>query len=182
MATTPIGHVAARSAVILLLLVVAGPCAQSQTESQVKAALIYNFAQFAEWPKESLPEGAAPLVIGVVGGDEEFLQEFKDMVSGKKIGTHPVKIRTITSDSELRSSHVVFIRSSERKRLHRLMESLEGTGVLSIGEEDNFLQYGGIINLLTENGKIRFQISRKGYERAHLQLRSQLLMLAKEVR
>ena len=67
--------------------------AQNANEYQVKAAYVYNFAKLAVWPKQSLPDGPSPLVIGVVGGDDEFLDTLRKTVAGKTAGTHPITVK-----------------------------------------------------------------------------------------
>jgi YfiR/HmsC-like len=70
-------------------------------EDQVKAAYLLNFAKLAEWPY-ALPEGPSPLVIGVSGGEEDFLSVLKAEVAGKVIGIHPVQVKSVSSEQEMR--------------------------------------------------------------------------------
>ncbi len=172
-------------AALCIGLAISAVCGQSvgqiQTASQyqVEAAYLYNFAKFTEWPKQSLPNGSSSLVIGVVGGDDEFLNVLRGTIAGKTIGTHPVNVRRASSPEEMKSCHLVFFRSSERKRTQSAIAGLHQASVLLVGEEPTFLQQGGMINLVLENGRIRFEVDRASLDRANLRLGSNLLTLAK---
>lgn len=103
---------------------------RNATEDEVKAAYLLNFARLAEWPSTALPNGPAPLVIGVSGGGEEFLDALKAVVAGKIIGTHLLVVRSVSSEKDMKSCHIVFFRASERKRTQAAIEGLEQVGVL----------------------------------------------------
>jgi hypothetical protein len=138
---------------------------ETASQYQVEAAYLYNFAKFTEWPKQRLPEGPSSLVMGVVGGDDEFLDVLRRTVAGKTIGTHPVNARRASSPEEMKSCQLVFFRSSERKRTQSAIAGLHQASVLLVGEEPAFLQQGGMINLVLENGRIRFQVDRASLDR-----------------
>ena len=89
-------------ALLALQLVAAGQ-RQNATEDEVKAAYLLNFAKLAEWPSRALPAGPLPLVIGVSGGDEEFLNVLKAVVAGKTIGTHPLVVTSVNSEQDMKS-------------------------------------------------------------------------------
>ena len=152
---------------------------QTASEYQVEVAYLYNFAKFTEWPKQSLPDGPSSLVIGVVGGDDEFLAVLKGTVAGKTVGTHTVTVKRVSSPDELKSCHLVFFHSSERKRIQSAIAGLGHASVLLVGEEPTFLQQGGMINLVLENGRIRFEVNRDTLDRSNLRLGPKLLALAR---
>jgi hypothetical protein len=124
---------------------------QDATEDQVKAAYLLNFARLAEWPSSVLPEGTSPLVIGVSGGDEEFLHVLQVVVQGKLAGTHSLMVKTASSKEEMRSCYIVFFRASERKHVAAAIAGLAQAGVLLVGEDELFLRQGGMVNLVREN-------------------------------
>ncbi len=101
-------------------------------EAQVKAAYLYNFAKFTSWPKQSLPEGAVPLVIGVVDSNDEFTGVLRKTVDGRSIGTHPIVVRRLRADDDLKICHLIFFRASERKQIAAIA-SLDGASVLLVG-------------------------------------------------
>jgi TonB family protein len=165
-----------RTAFLLLFLNLA--YSQTASEYQVKAAYLYNFAKSAEWPERGLA-AAAPLVIGVIGGEDDFVDVLKKTVAGRSIGSHPVVISRVSSDEEAKTCHVLFFRSPVgRKRTQSMAASLLGAGVLLVGEDSEFLQQGGMINLVPVNGRIRFEVDAVALDGASIHLSSELLALA----
>jgi len=153
---------------------------QNASEDQVKAAYLVNFARLAEWPRYALPDGSSPLVIGVSGGDEDFLDVLKAVVAGKIIGTHSLLVKPASSEKEMKSCHMVFFRASGRKHLtHAALEVLAQTGVLLVGEDESFLRQGGMINLVREHGSIHFEVNADALDRSEIHLSSKILALAK---
>lgn len=167
---------------ILLCLGSAGwVVAQSRpaSEYEVKAAYLYNFAHSAEWPRAGLPANNAPFVIGVAGGEEEFLGKLRSMIDGRTIGAHPLVAKAVNSESEMQSCQVVFFHSSERKRTLSAIAHLQSSPVLLVGEDASFLRQGGMINLYLQNGRIRFDVNRQALDGAGIRLSPALLQLAK---
>jgi TonB family protein len=148
------------------------------SEYQIKAAYLYNFAKSAEWPEKNLP-GGAPLLIGIVGGDEEFVDTMKKTVSGKTAGTHPVTVKRAESDQEIGLCHLVFFRASTgHKRTESAIVVLPNSSILSVGEDSFFLRQGGMINLVLKHGMVRFEVNRASLDRAGIRLGAALLALA----
>jgi TonB family protein len=152
---------------------------QSAPEDEVKAAYLLNFAKLGEWPHFALPEGPSPLVIGVSGGDEEFVDVLKATVAGKLAGTHMVVVKTVSSDEERKSCHMVFFRASGRKHTQAAIEGLAQVGVLSVGEDESFLREGGMINLVREHGSVRFEVNADALDRSQIHFSAKILALAK---
>jgi TonB family protein len=152
---------------------------QNASEDQVKAAYLFNFAKLAEWPRQALPDGASPLVIGVSGGDEEFLDVLKAVVAGKIIGTRLVVIKPVSSEKEMKSCRIVFFRASERKHIRAAIEGLDQAGVLLVGEDESFLGQGGMINLVREHGSVRFEVNSDALDRSEIHFSSKILAMAK---
>jgi TonB family protein len=151
----------------------------ASTEDQVKAAYLFNFAKMAEWPSQALPVGPSPLVIGVSGGSEEFLNVLKATVAGKIIGTHLLVVKPLSSDSDIKSCHIVFFRASEKKHTQTAIESLAQTGVLFVGEDESFLLQGGMINLVRDHGSIRFEVNSDALDRSQIHFSAKILALAR---
>ena len=177
---------------ILLLAIVnsawtvsaAVPTAHAQSpevrEYQIKAAFVYNFIKFVDWPSEALPQSSDTINICVLR-DDPFADAL-EALKGKAVKARRVAVRRIEPGRDLESCQVVFIGSSEAKRLPQVMESLQGMNVLTVGEMERFVELGGIINFFVQNNKVRFEINVNSAERAGLKLSSQLLSLAKVVR
>jgi TonB family protein len=152
--------------------------AQSASEYQVKAAYLYNFAKSAEWTEQSLPNGA-PLVIGVVGGDDEFIETLRKTVARRTVGTHAIDAKRADSIAEMELCQLIFFRSSAgRKRTEAAMVAMASARILLVGEDDGFLRQGGMINLVLKNGTVRFEVDRMALDRASVRLSPELLALA----
>jgi hypothetical protein len=164
----------------LWLLLVAG-FGHAQTprpsEYQLKAAFLYNFAKFTDWPPEALADDKAPFIIGVLG-DNPFGNDLEQTVAGKKINDHPISVQTFHTAAEAIHCHILFISSSEKKRFSEIIQSLHGTAVLTVSETDRFIESGGMVNFVQESSKIRFQINDDAAKAAGLKISSKLLSLA----
>jgi TonB family protein len=148
------------------------------SEYQVKAAYLYNFAKSIEWPKDTLPANS-PLVIGVVGGDDEFVDTLIKTVAGRSAGDHAVAAKRADSVEELDHCHIVFFRSSAgHKRTEAALKALASASILLVGEDDGFLRQGGMINLVLKHGTVRFEVDQAFLDRANLRLSPELLALA----
>ncbi len=166
-------------AVIGVLMMIAaggistGAQAQSLGEDDVKAAFVLKLVNFVQWPSNSTND----LVIGFIGADSTS-DALQRQVSGKTVNGRRVVVRRLGLDGDLRACQVIFLGDSERKNTPSVLERVRGTSVLTVGEFDGFGQRGGIVNLLLNEGRIRFEVNPHGAERAHLQISSRLLSLA----
>src|SRR6185295_14640970 len=142
---------------------------QTLDEYQVKAALLFNFIKFVEWPADAFGDDSAPIVVGVVGNDP-FGGALDQAVSGKSIRGRQVIARRLRWDQDLRACHLLFISSSERKRLPQILASLRGASVLTFSDINQSSQPGGIINFILEADKVRFEINAGMAEQAHLKI------------
>ena len=149
-----------------LLLLLTGlfncPAAQAQeaapSEFELKAAFIYNFAKFVEWPAEAFPAPQSPFVIGIIG-DNPFEDALAKTVLNKQINGHPFRVIQMKTLADLKSCHILFISLSERKRLAEILRPLRGASVLTVSDLEHFLPAGGTIQFLMEGNKVRFAIN-----------------------
>lgn len=149
-------------------------------ELQVKAAFLYNFAKFANWPGGTFRGPDSPLVIGVVGGDP-FREALERGVAGKTVGGRPFAVRRVRDPVTDPGSHILFVAAGESRRLPRLLEQLGDAPVLLVGETPGFASDGGVINFFIEENRVRFEVNLTAAERARLRLSSKLLSLARLV-
>jgi hypothetical protein len=149
-------------------------------EYRVKAAFLLNFARFAEWPEEALPEGDAPIYVCVYGSDP-FRGALDELIKGESVGGHPLEVRRLRPGGDLSACHVVFIGASERARLPQVLGRVRGQPVLTVGEMDGFLENGGIIRFVLEQRRVRFDVNLEAAEQAGVRLRSQPLKVARRV-
>ena len=164
----------------LALLLAAGlACAQETPpgEYRVKAAFLWNFAKFIQWPTNAFTKDAAPFVIGVLG-ENPFGEDLERTVRGKQINTHPIEVKAFRAVPEAKQCHMLFVSNSETNRLTDLFKSLRGSPILTVGETEQFADAGGMINFVFEGNKIRFQINDDAARAADLKISSKLLSLA----
>jgi hypothetical protein len=155
----------------------AGLRAQTANEYDVKAAFLYKFASFVEWPPQN---SAGPVCIGVIGQDP-FGEALDEVVKGKTINGRPFAIRRFMTVQDAQDCQIVFVSASETKRLRGILERLQNRAVLTVGDTPGFCQSGGMINFELEDSYVRLEINLKSAERARLQVSSKLLRLAKLV-
>jgi hypothetical protein len=162
---------------LLMAAVGAGAQAPQPSEYQLKAAFLFNFAKFVEWPPEAFAEPGAPFIIGVLG-DNPFGGELERTIQGKSINGRPLKVKEFASLAEAKGCQILFVSNSETKRLPAIFSGLQGSNVLTVGESAPFAENGGMINFVLENNKIRFQINDQAARNAGLKISSKLLSLA----
>jgi len=153
------------------------PVAAPPTEYEVKAAFLYNFARFVEWPPEAFRDPADPFVIAVLGRDP-FGPVLDETMAGKTVAGRRIEVRRATRVEDVRDAQMVFISSSERANMPAILKALDRPGVLTVGESDGFAERGGAINFVLQARKVRFQINPARAEEARLKMSSQLLKLA----
>lgn len=147
-------------------------------EYQIKAAFIYNFAQFVDWPSSQAP--SEPFVIGVVGNDP-FGPEI-DLLQSETLNHRPIQIRRFSDAASVTPDcRIVFIGQSEPARVPKVLKNLAGRGFLTVGETPRFADEGGAIGFVIRHNKVRFVINRRILEREGLKMSAQLLQLAERV-
>ena len=152
------------------------------SEYELKAAFLYNFTKFVDWPPRAFPVAdAAPIVIGIVGEDP-FGTAIDDLVRGEVVRDHALIVKRMPADGDLRSCHVLFISRSEKEHLPALLSQLKGSPVLTVSDMERFGEQGGIVNLVLENKAVKIEINPAAAERAGLQISAKLLRLARLVK
>ncbi len=167
----------------LLSLAIATPTraqADPSVEYQVKAAFLFNFAKFVEWPSDTFVSANSPIILCVFGYDP-LGNALDEIIRGKAINNRAVVARRINELPDLKSCQLVFVSSVEYKHLSEVLKSLKGTSALVVGESDGFAERGGGIQFLLEDRKLRFAVNVDAIQRARLAVSSKLLALAKIV-
>ncbi len=152
----------------------------ASNEYQLKAAFLYHFAQFVEWPPETYKDGTSPLTYCTLGGDP-FEGGLEASLNGKTIMSRPIRVLHLKEASEGRGCQVVFLGVADKKAVSATLAQLNGTPALTVGESANFAQAGGMIGFLLEDNKVRFEINVGVAEKARLKISARLLALAKTV-
>lgn len=149
-------------------------------EYEVKAAFLYNFTKFVEWPAEAFKDAQSPLAICVFGKDP--FGEALDLLTGKTTGNRKIVIKRLTRLEDVEHCHLLFICISERERLPDILKTVEARKVLTVGDMMGFTEAGGAVNLVTSGNKITIEINADAAEKASLKISSKLLKLARIIR
>ncbi len=150
------------------------------SEDQVKAAFIYNFAKFVEWPPAAFAEAGSPIIIGVAG-DASVEDTLDRYVKDKTVEGRKLLVGRWKQGQSSPRCHILFIGSTVGSSHAEILRNIRGSPVLTVGETDGFAQQGGMINFILTDNKVGFEINRKNAESAGLKISSKLLALAKTV-
>jgi len=186
--------------VLLACLLVADAYPESKSaqykEYEIKAAFIYNFLKFVDWPEGKMAGGGNQIVVGIIG--EDPFGDAADIFKDKKVEDRNVVIKRFEGIEQLKKTaekdkpaneklqalktcHLLFICPSEQKQAREIIDIVGKDGVLTVGDTSGFIESGIVINFMMEQNKIRFDINLTAAEKAGLKIRSQLLRLAKKV-
>jgi hypothetical protein len=153
---------------------------QSPTEYQVKAAYLFNFLKFVEWPDDPGADPHGKWVIGFVG-DSPIADELARLVDGKNVLGRDLLVKKFQNGDNPRGCNILFISESEKKRLPSILAALQGSSVLTVADMDNFIGAGGMIQFVVEDARVRVAIDVGATSHAHLKVSSKLLSLARVV-
>lgn len=152
------------------------------SETQVKAAYLYKFLAFVEWPAPAFERADAPIVIGTVDA-EPIADELGPLTQGRLVDGRPLVVRRLPSDPVLPlGTHVVFVGRSAAPRLARLAASSRQQPVLIVSELEGALDQGSAINFVLADGKVRFEVALAAIETRGLRVSARLLAVAQRVR
>ena len=155
--------------------------AWAASEYEVKAAFLYNFAKFVEWPDAFFAGESKPLVVGILGEDP-FGNALPSVVEHETVKGHSVEVRHYHGLDEVVGCHVLFISRSETNRLKEVLRALDGRPMLTVGEADDFLSHGGMIRFVLVDKSVRFDINTQAVTQAGLKISSKLLAVARSIR
>jgi hypothetical protein len=172
--------------IALLPLLWAGTATHAQDNSEylIKAGFIYNFANLVQWPASSFSQADSPIVIGIVGEDH-FGTTLDRVLQGKKVNGRPFAIKRFHATSQLQKAsdvkecQILYVSSSEMAHLGEVLQLVKGSPVLTIGEMPGFAKSGGMINLVVEDNRVRFEVNVDAAKEADLSISSRLLALAR---
>ena len=151
-----------------------------QREYEIKAAYLYNFINYIDWPADALPPAGGTITIGIVG--ENPFGEALGPLNGKQIKGRKLVVKQITDAKDMAQCQIVFISASEKQRVAELLEKIKGARILTVSEIEGFAARGGIINFISEQNKVRFEINPDAARGLGLTISSDLLKLAKIVK
>ena len=148
-------------------------------EYAIKAAFLYQFLNYVEWPAESFAEETAPFIIGVQGTNP-FGEVLSQVAKDKKVGGRSIQVQSLSSASEVAKCHILFVPKSVSKPMQdSVLQAARGSHVLTVGESDDFTDRGGAVQFVLEGNKVRFVFNKEVIAKDNLKVSSKLLALAK---
>jgi hypothetical protein len=176
-------------AIILTLFICVAPCMAADDETilneyLVKAAFIYNFAKFVEWPPCDTGNCSEnKLVVGLYGGGNlaGSVGEAMNTIAGKTVGNRVISVRYISDPADISNCQIVYLFSAESKNVKAALDMMKGHPILSVSDMNDFAYSGGMIELMKVGAKLRFAINRRAALDSSIRISSQLLKLARYV-
>jgi hypothetical protein len=175
----------ARLAALLAILAIAGAgAARAQDdgalERRVKAAFLYKFSGYVDWPDGAFARPDTPLVIGVLG-DDALAAETAQAVAGRSVGGRPLAAKRLALADVAAGAHVLFVARSETARFAQVLKALPPGPVLVVTESEAAFRQGSAINFVLVDGRVRFDVALDAAERRGAKLSSRLLAVARSV-
>ncbi len=146
---------------------------------KVKAAFLYNFTLFVDWPPAAMGAKHSKIVVGVLGDDP--LTEALGTVQGKQVGDRALQVVHLDSEQEISSCHVLYLAGSERRAAPEVLRKLANRPILTVGDTAGFVEMGGMIGFIIEGETVRFEIDPARAAKAGLKLSAKLLQVARIV-
>lgn len=164
------------------LMLCPGPAygGEQAREADVKAAFLYNFTKYINWPPGAFEGTSDPFRICVVS-DQQFTRSVGTLVAGETAHGRPLEV-TVPRRSDLRRCHILFVGRNEAERAVGMLAATSGRAVLTVGETPGFLDQGGAVLFEVENNRVRFDINLGAATRAGLTVSSKLVRVARHVR
>ena len=147
------------------------------SEYQVKAAFLINFPKYVDWPAEAFAETNSPVILAVPG-DTKVAGEIQKVIAGRTVNGRKIVLKRLASGEESGVCQILFISAAEQLHSPKLLAKLNAGGVLTVGESDEFLELGGIINLARRDQKIALEVNLAAADKARIKISSKLLAVA----
>jgi YfiR/HmsC-like len=154
--------------------------ARALTEYEVKAAFLFNFAKFVEWPPQAFPQASTALVFGIMG-DDPFGPTLPEILDRETVKGRPIKIQHYRPGDDFAGCHLLFVSRSLAGQAKDILDHARSLGVLTVSEIEGFTAQGGMINFVMVDKSVRFDINAKAMESAGLKASSKLLAVAHAV-
>jgi hypothetical protein len=148
-------------------------------ENEVKAALLFNFCHFVQWPETAFRGDSAPFIIAILGRDP-FGRFIDELVRDERAHGRTIEVRRYARVEDITHAHLLYVGRSEQARIRSVIAALRGRPILSVGEEGEpgYTRLGGVVGFFTERNNVRIRINLDEARRAGLTISSKLLRLA----
>ena len=153
---------------------------RAAAETQIKAAFLYKFSGFVEWPPKAFARPDSPFTIGVIGADE-LATDLEQIVKGRTVLERAVVVRRMRRGESVAGIQMLFIGQAEGTRLAEILAIAKGQSVLTVTESENALSHGSMINFVFVDDKVRFDVALPQAERGALKISARLLAVARKV-
>lgn len=150
-------------------------------EHQIKALYLFNFTKYVDWPDLSSASNGTPFVIGISDAPE-IHSDLQEITRGKRILGREIVVRKITAVGEVKVCQLLFIGTADKRRLAELLKTARELAVLTVGEAEDFLAQGGVINFVRQDNKMRVEISLDAAHSARLVVSAKLLAVARAIK
>ncbi len=150
-------------------------------EHELKAAYLFHFTKFVEWPAAAFAGPDAPLCLGVLG-DVAVATALEKVANGQKVAGRKLVAKRVAKLDEIKGCHLLYVGPLDKKAWEETLAALAGQSILIVGESEEFTRRGGVIRFYPEKESIRFEINPDAAGRAKLKISAQLLKLARIVR
>lgn len=147
-------------------------------ERRVKAAFLYKFLGYTEFPASAFPDAASPVTI-VVAGSDEMAGELSALVAGRSVNNRPIAVRTLRDSENGLGAHLLFVAGADCARAGKVIRATRA--LLVVTECDNGLQQGSVINFRIVDDRVRFDVGLDAAEKNGVKLSSRLLTVANRV-
>lgn len=151
------------------------------TEADLRAAYLFNFVRFTEWPEGAFNGNGDELRIGVLGS-EEALAEIQKKLEGKSVGKRVLKFKRGAVPGDLKSCALVFVSDAQKAQISAVVETFKGEPVLTVGESEGFVSSGGIINLYIDDKRMKYDINVDALGRARLKATNLIRLATRRVK
>jgi hypothetical protein len=162
--------------VVLGTMIPSGAQGQTADEYQVKAAYMYNFAKFVDWPAEAFDSPTHPIVFCVLG-QTPMSRTLGEALAGKAVDQRSLEFRQLTDSKQAGKCQVLFIGTPDKKELRQALEEVKSHNVLTVGEVEGFTNEGGVIRFVLDGGRVRLEFNLEAADDAKLRISSKLLSL-----
>ncbi len=150
------------------------------SEAEVKAAYLYRFATYVEWPAKAFTSPEEPFMIGVIGADDVEAQ-LAVIVRGRRMGTHPIAVRAMHEGDDVKGVQLLFVAAGQSDRLPAIVQAARAAGALVVTESPGALEQGSEINFVPIGDRIGFEVSLASAQRSGHRISSRMLALARRV-
>ena len=153
----------------------------TEISRQVKAAYLYKFTSYTEWPRGAFADPGSPIVIGVMG-DDTLAEELEQVVVGRTVNGRPLAVRKFRrGEVSLAGVHMLFVGRADKSRLAEMLSTLKGRPILTVTDADDALTLGSMINFVVTGERLRFEVALATTEVSRIKISALMLAAAYRV-